>query len=436
VKRVGLLLIPILLAAQARADAAPRAITLAEAVELAQHNSPDVVGARGRTRSSEAETRSSYAAFLPNLTFSAGATRQLPAESDRTRIDNGQIVTIPDAPWSFSTGLGASLQLFDGGRRLFELRQAKAGLHAAEAEEHARQFGAALDAKREYFNVLAARESEAAARAQLDQAEQQFRASVLRVRAGSATRSDSLRSQIQLSTARLAVLEAQSATQVANASLTRVVGAREPVTASEADTLGAISLGVDDAELLRLVDDGPAVRQARAQLTAAQAGRQATRTGYLPSLSASYTYSGSGTDSRFGLGDDPFSYGGSLRFSLSLPLFNQLDREEQVIRADAAKESAEALLRDARLAAQQSLAQYLALFRTAEERVATQTATLQTAEEDLRVQDERYRLGVSTVLDVLTSHTQLNQAREALIRARYDQRVAKAQLEALVGRSL
>ena len=42
----------------------------------------------------------------------------------------------------------------------------------------------------------------------------------------------------------------------------------------------------------------------------------------------------------------------------------------------------------------------------------------------------------STLLDVLTSQTELDQARRDLIRARYDRRVARAQLEALVGREL
>ena len=65
-----------------------------------------------------------------------------------------------------------------------------------------------------------------------------------------------------------------------------------------------------------------------------------------------------------------------------------------------------------------------------------QQATLEAAEEDLRVQQQRYGAGNSTLLDVLTSQTQLDQARQALIRARYDQRIAKAELEALVGRDL
>jgi outer membrane protein len=106
------------------------------------------------------------------------------------------------------------------------------------------------------------------------------------------------------------------------------------------------------------------------------------------------------------------------------------------VRADVAAANAEAAARDARLAARENLAAFLGAFRTAEERAASQAASVAAAEEDLRVQRERYALGATTLLDLLTSQTLLNQAREALIRARYDQRVAKAQLETLVGRPL
>jgi outer membrane protein len=133
---------------------------------------------------------------------------------------------------------------------------------------------------------------------------------------------------------------------------------------------------------------------------------------------------------------DDFSRSGQLRFTLTYPIFNQLTREENVVRSDVATTDAEAALRDARLAAQQSLVQYLGALRTAQQQIAIQVASVAAAEEDLRVQQQRYELGASTLLDVLTSQSQLTQARAALIQARYNYRVAKAQLEALVGRTL
>jgi outer membrane protein len=122
--------------------------------------------------------------------------------------------------------------------------------------------------------------------------------------------------------------------------------------------------------------------------------------------------------------------------SLFLPLFNQFQREQQVVQAWVNEDNATAALRDARLGVRADLVQLLGVFRSAEERTASQVATLEAAEEDLRVQQQRYTAGGSTQLDVLTSQTQLDQARRDLIRARYDLRVARAQLEALVGRDL
>ena len=223
---------------------------------------------------------------------------------------------------------------------------------------------------------------------------------------------------------------------MANASLTRAVGASEPVTAAAEDSLESPALVLDVETIRTLALDGPAVRQAQATLDAARAARRSAWTSYLPAVSASYSRGGSGTASNF----DPFgvdyTYSGALRLSLSFPLFNQLQREQQLTQADVAEANAEAALRDAQLAAQEGLVQSLGAARSAEERVASLTATVEAAEEDLRVQQQRYAVANATLIDVLTSQTLLDQGRRDLIRARYDQRIARAQLESLVGRDL
>jgi outer membrane protein len=149
-----------------------------------------------------------------------------------------------------------------------------------------------------------------------------------------------------------------------------------------------------------------------------------------------FSRSGNGLDSRFGWGDDRYAYSQTVSFSLSFPFFNQGTREEQVVRSRVAEDNAQAQLRDVRLLAQQQLTQYMSAFRSAEQRVRIQLASVAAAEEDLRVQQRRYQLGASTFLDVLNSQVTLNQARAALIQARFDARVAKAQIETLTGRDM
>jgi len=423
-------------AGDATADAA-RPIALDEAVRLAQHNAPLSVQARGQLRTASAQVRSAYASFLPNFTVSLGGVRQFAADRTRINPQTGITETLPSEPWSYSNGLALSVELFDGGRRFFDVGASKANVSAADANDVLQRFRIALDVKQQFYNVLAAREREAAARAQLEQATQQLRAATARVAAGAATKSDSLRSVILVGDAQLAALTAQNDLRVANAALTRLVGSTAVVTAAPSDTLDpSVGAPLDSAALLSLAERGPVVAQAEGSLAAARAQRRAARAPYLPTISVNYTRNGSGFDARYGFGNDPFLYQGSLRLSVSYPLFNQLTREEQVVRSDVAEDNAAAALRDARLQARQSLTQFLGALRTAEQRVQIQLASVAAAEEDLRVQQQRYALGASTLLDQLTSQTQLNQARAALIQARYDARVARAQIEALVGREL
>jgi len=141
--------------------------------------------------------------------------------------------------------------LFAGGRRVLDVKQARSGLASAEASREAQRWSLDLAVKQRYFDVLAARESETAALARVQQAEQQLRVSLLRLRAARATRSDSLRSDIQLRNAQLALEQARTDLVSANAGLARAVGVTYAVTASDSLPDGPAGLALDEAGLAR-----------------------------------------------------------------------------------------------------------------------------------------------------------------------------------------
>ena len=417
----------------ARAPDSARRISLAEAIAMAQQNSPQAIAAEGVERTSKAARTSAIGAILPSATLSAGHVIQF---GGATRLNqNGEQVTVATQPTN-NTGLTLNMTLFDGGQRLYALRTAKSDIAAAEANRVAVKYNVALNVKQQYYAVLAAIESADAARLQMAQANEQFKTSVVKVRAGVATRSDSLRGVIQVGNAQLALITAQSNKEAADAALTRLVGSPVPVTADPASVQENMAALPDSARLSDLAKNGPAVQQAQANLDAAVESRKAARGSYLPSLSASYSRSGSGTDPRFGLGNDPYTYSGRLAFSLSYPVFNNFQREEQVVRARVGEVNAQASLRDAELGAVELLTQYIGALRGASQRVAVQLASVAAAQEDVRVQQQRYNIGASTLLDLITSQAALATAEQALIQARYDYRIARAQLEALIGRDL
>jgi hypothetical protein len=141
----ALLLIPSLLSAQAAGTDNARPITLDEAVSLAHRNAPAAISARGLERTSRQQVNNAYASFIPSLTVSAGGTRQF--TNAQTIIRDGQTVTLPSEPWSYSTGLNFGVELFDGGRRFYDLGAARAGVDAAEAN-YVTQRGCRVDAQR------------------------------------------------------------------------------------------------------------------------------------------------------------------------------------------------------------------------------------------------------------------------------------------------
>lgn len=417
-----------------RAPDSARRISLDEAIAMAQRNAPAAVQAEGQERTSRAAKTSAIGAIFPSASLSAGRTIQF--GGGQTRVNsNGETVQIASVPTN-STGLNLNMTLFDGGQRLYALRTAKYDILAAEANRVAVKYDIALQVKQQYYAVLAAIESRDAADLEMAQAGEQFRVSTAKVRAGVATRSDSLRGVIQVGNAQLALITAQTAKEAADAALTRLVGSEVPVTADPASARENMAALPDSAELAVLAKQGPAVQQAHAAVDAAEESRKASKATYLPSLSASYSRSGSGTDPRFGLGTGAYGYNGRLAFSLSYPVFNNFQREEGVVRAKVAEVNAQVALRDAQMAAQQSLTQNIGALRGASQRVAVQLASVAAAQEDVRVQQQRYNIGASVLLDLITSQAALAQAEQALIQARYDYRIARAQLEALIGRDL
>ena len=453
-----LIAVPAVLAAQGVDSTGARPVSLTEALQLAKENNISNITASNTIRSTSNQVRAARAAFLPSLSASAGQSIRFGGSG--SRVDGGQVVDqgSGNAPWSYNTGLNASMTLFDGGRMFADVRARRADLNADVAAQVNTQFSVSQQVKTQYNAALAANEQLAAARAQLGVAQQQLQITVARVNAGAANIADSLNSVVQVGNARLAILTAQQSLRTANASLTRLVGTSYIITANPADTAAYAMSPVDSATIMGLALDGPMIRQRQAEITAADASMKSAKGAYFPALSASASIGGNGSNALYGLnnpetcedkqrisaGDTvfvrtcsrPYNYSRNFGLSISFPIFNRFTRENAVQTAQIARENAEANLKDARLQAQQTIITQLGLLHNAAEQVQVQENSVRANEEALRVNQQRYNVGAGTFLDVLTSQSSLVTARQGLIQARLAYRNARAQIEAAIGRDL
>ncbi|HEX9109447.1 MAG TPA: TolC family protein [Longimicrobiales bacterium] len=431
--------------APAGAGAAPVTMTLDQAVAAAVQNSPQVVQGQGLVRNAVAGERAAKGAFLPSLSLSTGAAwtgngvlnGATGAAGSTGASGAGGVPTdatrVAGVRDSYTAGLSASMDVFDGGKRTADLAKSRAVSAQADASLLAQQYAAGFNARSSFFDVLRAGELASVARAQQQQAETALGDAQKRFKAGAATRSDVLRAQLAVTQAEQALSQARSQQTTNQYALGRAVGYDGPVLPKLTTSLDPRPLALSAAQLDSLVTtQAPAVTAAEAAVRIGTAGISAARSQYLPQLKVSAGYDWANQNTAFTGGQD----GWALRATVDLPIFDGFQREQAVTEAKTAADVASANLEDARRGQRLELEKDLSSLTNAQNQIQLGQQAVQAAQEDLRVQQERYRLGAGTMLEVITSQTSLAQAQQSLVNARYGYQVARAALETLAGRSL
>ena len=177
----------------------------------------------------------------------------------------------------------------------------------------------------------------------------------------------------------------------------------------------------------------PQVRTAEAAARAARASIGVARSGYWPTLTLSGSSSINGSETQT---DFKFQQQRQASLTVNWAVFNRYTREQNITNQTSTAETAEANALEARRQVLASLTTRLAELDAARIRTGISQTSVAAASEDVRVQQERYRLGVATIVDVLTSQESLTQAEVDAVTARFDYLRAKAQIQALIGRQL
>jgi outer membrane protein TolC len=413
------------LAARALEETGLPIVTLDEALRRAARVDPALTSARGDVATAVSARRATIATlFLPSVSMSGDGQRySAPAFNPGTLQPAATVVT---------GQLQASYELFTGGRRLADLRRARTELASAEAGETSTRFATALQTTTDYYAVIGERELARVARDRARRAEEQLAIARARVIAGAVVQTDSLQQVLELTRARVALLERGAALRVARLQLGRRVGTEGPVDAALADTSLPPALPLSAADAAHeAVARGPDYVAARAQERAAEAAVSAERSAYLPRLTvnaATATF-----DERF---IPDAAQRSQVGVTLSFPIWDNGTRGLAVARARAARDNAQATRADLERGAGQAATQATEAYATARASIDLAAQGVAVARETYRVQRARYGSGATTVLDVVQAQEALTQAEADLVDTRQRARLALARLESLLGRRL
>jgi outer membrane protein TolC len=381
-------------------------MVLDEAVRRALERSPALAQTEASLANAEQTRRTAYGAFIPRVSASSSASK-----NSSTRYDERTQTTIEGSSESYSAGLSGSVSIYEGGARNHALAQARADLLGAEASLEDQRNNVIYQTKNLFFAALRQSDLLAVNERRVDQAEESLQMVRTRAQVGTGTASDTLRARLELMNAQQSVLQSQNAVRAGQFSLGRQVGLGGPVIPVLPENLDPVPLALSETEIFELAEESsPVVRAAAASADVAEIAVKASKASYFPTLSMSSGYSWSN--------NEPSLSNGTVARAVNQSRVAQLQEA------------------DARLQVREFVDGALQTVRTAEQAIALAQEALVVAEEDLRLVRERYRVGVATSLDLVISQISLRQADVDVVLARYDFALAKADLEALIGRAL
>ena len=399
-------------------------LSLDTVIKRALEYSPTYASATGEVRKTRSAERVARGAYLPSLSTTGIAL-----------IGNQQVTSTPGVRTQNAYGgaVTASLPLFTGGMRREVRRENAAFARAADAGLVLERYAVRLQAKESYFEVLRAHALVGVGSDAVNVAQRSLGYARARRDAGIATPADVLQSELALTTARRQLLAARDSLHTAAALLGRIVGVDGLVDAEPLANVDPTPLALQDSAVVAAaLNDAPAVRQAAEQVTATAAAHRAAKALYWPIISttAAYIWSNNAL-----IPSAPRS-GWNLALGASFPIFDGWQREDSVTRADVAAEVARVNAADTRRLSGAEARQLLGNMRVSEQNVALTKEAVRVASENLRVITTRYRSGIATILDQVTAQQSLIQAEFDLVSARFNYQVARASLEALLGREL
>lgn len=478
------------------AQAAPPAtLTLEEAVELAARHNPAFRATANDGSVADWQVREAYANLLPRVSVGMGASYQAAGKPELAGGLNAADFGISATPAYLSSSYGLSLQLGLSGATYFNM----AGQRAARAATDARISAARYDLTATVTTLyLAARRAQDAVQLQrqvLETAADALRLAEARMEVGQGMRLDVAQAEVTHGRAEVALIQAEHAFETAKLALLQGVGVELDRDIQLTSRFQVFEPTWELETLLQQAQRGhPRLVAARRGEAAAVAGSRAARMSYLPTVNFQAGWSGStravaedsvaiGSARRsvenrrasceannelnarltsplpgyprdcssiaFTPQDEaaalaanslfPFDFTSrppSVSMYVSLPIFNGFNREVQVQRAAAATEDARMEVRTEELNRRsQVTAAYLALdaaYRT----VALEERTTAAAAEQLALAQERYRLGVGSIIELSQAQEGAARAEQALMGARYAFFDNLAALESAVGQRL
>ena len=330
----------------------------------------------------------------------------------------------------YSQTLQAAFPLYTGGNIENSIKAAELGRDASKLTLEATKQAIKLKTMAAYYEILQRRNLIAVAQDSVDTLQAHLDNVNAQYKVGTVAKSDVLRSQVQLASAQMALVSAQNNYDVAVATLNNLIGMPTDTELNIKDELSyqKYELSLEECTKYALLYR-PDIMAAQRAAGAAEALKNATRSGYLPTVAA---VAGKSFAGEHGFRHD---HSDSWTFALqaSWSFWDNNITAAKVQQKKAEQKKAEELYLETVEGAQLEVRTAYLNLLAAEKNIFTTSVAVEKAQDDYKIAQVRYNAGVGTNLDVMDAEDSLVSAQNKYITALYDYNVSKASLDRAMG---
>ncbi|MGD1048452.1 MAG: TolC family protein, partial [Candidatus Krumholzibacteriaceae bacterium] len=412
--------------------------SLDQCISIAQKSNPDIAIAGEGYRKAESGLLMNYGTMLPGFTVDFSTGHRFYGPSSVEFDASGRPVQSDgfDYP-SYAFDITSNITVFDGGGNINRVRSAMSSRDAARESLKYRRDVIAGEVIRSYYGLVRDKmllrvqeESSESAKKNLERTE-------ALLQAGSATRADVLKARVRFSNTRLAEIQAKNAVEVAKQDLS-VLLKMDNGESMDVDTTITIEFKEIDvnSEMEHAMAYRSDIKSLEYNIKSADAGVAAARSGWFPSLGVNFGYTWNDRKMAKNLNFFDTEYTWGVAGYISLNVFDRFQTSANVGNAKADARIAEYNLDKAKLEATRQIKTLVLTINEARERMSVATETVEQANEDLRLAEERYRVGAGTMLETIDAQVALTQAKSDVIRAKCDFLIATADLAVATGKRI
>ena len=397
-------------------------------VTTALERNPSLQQTLARVRAAQAQVQLITGQRNPGVT--------LDGKEQRSRLPEQYLIPPPfggGTYWSGQLLANLSWDLDIWGRQAALIDQARAGAKAAQLDAAAARLATTVALSQTYLDLNRSIALADIAQQSLLQRQRILDITRKRISAGLDTNVELREAESAVPQAELARLQAEAAREVAIHRLAALIGEG----AQAYDRIAKPTLNLETALSIPnelpadLLGRRPDILAARARVEAATSQRAAARAAFYPNinLSAFAGFQAIGLDNLFQAANRTYGAGPAI----SLPLFDSQRLKSQFNAATALQDEAIGAYNDAVLSAVQQVADQLSQVNYSAQQLQQAHTALASAEEAYRLAHKRYEAGLANYISVLTTETQVLNARTTFVDILHQQAFARVSLLLAIG---